>query len=230
MESTAPKHRSIVVSLAMCLLGAGFILTGAGCPLFGPTDKCKDVVCPDGEICNPDTGECEPEAIECDPPCGEGEVCNPDTGECEPEAIECDPPCGEGEVCNPDTGECEPEAIECDPPCGEGEFCDLATGECVTNEQQYKNALDDFPHDLAAGGHFGQSCGECHHSEPNASGKGCLDCHDRDEALFSEEFDTVVPVLKDAMHNPDTGCRYCHDDETADGLWDCTKCHTALSD
>ncbi|MGB2987662.1 MAG: cytochrome c3 family protein [Phycisphaerae bacterium] len=137
-----------------------------------------------------------------------------------------DDDCPAGQVCNTTTGQCEP-APGCtsDDDCEEGQFCDTQTGECVVNEDQYKNALDDFPHDLAAGGHFSQNCSACHHSEPNASGKGCLDCHDRDEALFSEEFDTVVPVLKDAMHNPDRGCRYCHDDETEDGLWDCSKCH-----
>ena len=208
MENTAPKHKRTIASLAVCLLGIGLILTGTACPPTPPVCTCTtDADCGDNLFCNGQET--------CD-----GCNCVAGTN-----------PCAEGETCDEESDECIPPVVGCasDADCAEGEFCDAVTGDCIPNEQLYENALDNFPHDLAAGGHFAQDCGACHHSEPNAAGKGCLDCHDRDEALFSEEFGTVVPVLQDAMHNPDTGCRACHNDVTDDGLWDCSKCHTALN-
>ena len=72
-------------------------------------------------------------------------------------------------------------------------------------------------------------CETCHHTQPNAAGKACTQCHSRDEGQYSAKLAAFVPKLKEAMHNPDTGCRGCHDETTDDGLWDCKMCHKALS-
>ena len=156
-----------------------------------------------------------------DADCPEGQVCNTVTGQCEeaPPACTSDDDCAEGEICNLETGECEPAPTGCtsDDQCAEGEFCDLATGECVPSENLYETV--EFDHDFHSGAY---SCGDCHHD--GAGFDTCDTCHDRDEVVGG------IAVLKDVMHDPDGGCRQCHTDETADGLWDCTKCHTALSD
>ncbi|MHC4093838.1 MAG: cytochrome c3 family protein, partial [Planctomycetota bacterium] len=66
-----------------------------------------------------------------------------------------------------------------------------------------------------------QSCDTCHHRFDVSCDSS--DCH-------ASEWIAGVPNLKDAMHNPDGGCRGCHDTRTEDGLWDCSQCHTALND
>lgn len=73
-------------------------------------------------------------------------------------------------------------------------------------------------------------CATCHHPEPNAADKACDKCHSRSEGRVVKEFNAFVPRLKEAMHNPDRGCRACHDDTTEDGLWDCSHCHTELTE
>ncbi|HUU96519.1 MAG TPA: cytochrome c3 family protein [Phycisphaerae bacterium] len=75
-----------------------------------------------------------------------------------------------------------------------------------------------------------EDCANCHHAKPQSAGKACATCHSRDEGRFSKKFHAFVPKLKEAMHDPDAGCRSCHDDTTEDGLWECRHCHTALND
>ncbi len=63
------------------------------------------------------------------------------------------------------------------------------------------------------------SCDSCHHT--GAENAKCSACHGDDVSG-----DTIT--LKDAMHDADAGCRECHNTQTADGLWDCSFCHTGL--
>ena len=72
-------------------------------------------------------------------------------------------------------------------------------------------------------------CMACHHEQPNAANQACIACHSRTEGHFSAKLDAFVPRLKDAMHNPDSGCRSCHDETTDDGLWQCSMCHKGLT-
>jgi hypothetical protein len=80
------------------------------------------------------------------------------------------------------------------------------------NHEQHQLAVDN-------------ECTTCHHEAPNAAEAACHSCHSRQEGRFSETFAAFVPRLKEAMHNPDSGCRACHDESTEDGLWDCGQCH-----
>ena len=85
------------------------------------------------------------------------------------------------------------------------------------NHEQHQLAVDN-------------ECTTCHHEEPDAAETACNTCHNRHEGHFSKKFAAFVPKLKEAMHNPDSGCRACHDETTDDGLWNCGACHTELSD
>jgi Cys-rich repeat protein len=217
MEKTASGYKATLVSLGICVLCLGLVLLGTACP--PPTPACtSDADCAAGEVCNVATGVCEAAPTGCtsDADCEEGEVCNVDTGECEAAPTGCtsDADCEEGEVCNVDTGECEAAPAGCtsDADCEEGYFCDLDTGECVENVNLYANVA--FDHDLHQGAF---DCGLCHHD--GAGFSTCDTCHDRDEVV-----DGVV-VLKDAMHNPDTGCRQCHEAAFTDS---CRTCHIDL--
>ena len=97
----------------------------------------------------------------------------------------------------------------------------------VGGELAYKQvAFDHEQHKAAAN----NECTTCHHEQPRAAAKGCYECHGRDEGRYSKQFDAFVPKLKEAMHDPDAGCRSCHDEMTEDGLWECRHCHTALND
>ncbi len=127
-------------------------------------------------------------------------------------------PCDGGE-CDEENDQCVAAGCTSDADCADGEFCDLVSGECATNENLYEEAA--FDHDLHRTT-MSIACDSCHHD--GAGFVTCDTCHDRDEVVGG------IVVLKDAMHNADSGCRACHDDETADGLWDCSKCHTGLSD
>ncbi len=84
-------------------------------------------------------------------------------------------------------------------------------------------AFDHEQHKAAAD----NDCSICHHQKPNAAKKACHKCHNRDEGRFSKKFAAFVPKLKEAMHDPDSGCRGCHDETTEDGLWDCSQCHAS---
>ena len=126
-------------------------------------------------------------------------------------------PCAEGEECDEENDRCVTEGCQSDADCEEGQFCDTQTGECVDNEQLYETVT--FDHDFHSGA---VSCGTCHHDGAGLS--TCDTCHNRDEVVGG------IPVLKDVMHDPDGGCWQCHNEQTADGLRDCSVCHTALSD
>lgn len=127
-------------------------------------------------------------------------------------------PCEEGQTCDEDNDACVAEGCQSDEDCAEGEFCDTQTGECVVNEQVYETS--EFDHDFHR---FDQAigCTQCHH-EGAGLDTGCDTCHNRDEVVGG------IAVLKDAMHNPDTGCWFCHDDRNDDGTRDCSVCHTGL--
>ncbi len=200
MENSAAKLKAAVVSAAICMLCVGLMFFGTGCP-FPPVPPCTtDADCPGDQVCNLTTGQCGEPAVPCTS----------------------DDDCDDGEVCNVDTGECElaPTGCTSDDDCEEGEFCDTGTGECVVNEQVYETA--EFDHDFHR---FDQviGCTQCHH-EGAGLDTGCDTCHNRDEVVGG------IPVLKDAMHNPDTGCWFCHDDRNDDGTRDCSVCHTGLDD
>jgi hypothetical protein len=83
-------------------------------------------------------------------------------------------------------------------------------------------AFDHEQHQVAVD----NECTTCHHEEPNAAETACHTCHDRREGNFSKKYAAFVPKLKEVMHNPDSGCRACHDETTEDGLWNCNQCHT----
>ena len=153
MENATRKHR-VLVTLAMCVFGAGFILTGTACP---PPPPCtSDADCTGGQVCDTATGVCVEEPVGCTS----------------------DEDCAEGEVCNTDTGECEPEVTGCmsDDDCEAGEFCDTQTGECETNEALYETVT--FDHDFHSGTF---DCGSCHHD--GAGFSVCSTCHNRDEVV-----------------------------------------------
>ena len=197
-------NRSTAVSLVMCLLGVGIILLGTACP-------------PKPPVCTSDTD------------CAVGEVCNTATGQCEagPTGCTSDEDCAEGEVCNTETGQCEvaPTGCTSDEDCQEDEFCDVQTGDCVVNENLYEVTKVDA--DYAERVHFAPSghmnCAACHHSEPDATGKGCLTagCHSDDP--------NVPNSFKDVAHDENEsgdGCRMCHAADFAN----CAYCHPDLSD
>ncbi len=123
-------------------------------------------------------------------------------------------PCEEDQICDEENDVCVTEGCQTDDDCADDEFCDTETGECVPNENLYETA--EFDHDLHSGSF---TCTECHHD--GAGFSTCDTCHNRDEVVAG------IIILKDAMHNPDTGCRSCHDAEFSDN---CAFCHTALSD
>lgn len=102
----------------------------------------------------------------------------------------------------------------------------------VGGELAYKQvAFDREQHGCVSGpAADAEDCASCHHAKPQSAGKACAACHSRDEGRFSKKFRAFVPKLKEAMHDPDGGCRSCHDDTTEDGLWECRHCHTALND
>ena len=96
----------------------------------------------------------------------------------------------------------------------------------VTSQQREESvyrlvAFNHEQHQLAVE----NECTTCHHEAPNAAEAACHTCHSRLEGRYSDKFATFVPRLKEAMHNPDIGCRGCHDESTEDGLWDCSQCH-----
>jgi hypothetical protein len=121
---------------------------------------------------------------------------------------ETDDDCGEGEFCVDS---------QCVPGCGADDDCDedetCIDGECLAAAPYETHEFDHDAHSAA------YSCDTCHHA--GMTGCDASGCH-------AEEWVGGVPSLKDAMHNPEGGCRSCHNETTEDGLWDCTQCHTAL--
>lgn|GEM_PF-1853240 len=246
MRGTHPTGKTalMLVLVGMCSIGLMF---GANC--FKPSEpKCTtDADCDVGEFCNTETGKCEAmPACTTDDDCPEGYVCDVETGECVPapaacttdeecddglfcngvetcdvEAGACLPgtnPCAEGQTCDEETDTCVSEPIECttDDDCPDGQFCNTETGLCEP-AQPYDNV--EFDHNF----HMGLgNCASCHHAEPQSAGMACNACH-------LDEWVGGTPKLKEAMHDPDAGCRQCHDDRTEDGLWDCSFCHTDLN-
>ena len=118
-----------------------------------------------------------------------------------------------------------------------GVACQSRTGEAAQSDFRgdtiavaYRNVTFDRElHGCVKGGvEGGEDCTTCHHESPNAANKSCRGCHSRNEGRFSEKLGKFVPKLKEAMHNPDTGCRACHEDTTDDDLWDCGFCHAHM--
>jgi hypothetical protein len=214
-------------------------------------ETCVDEECVDGdppctedEVCNEDDGVCTT-ACEEDADCDDDDLCtvdacvtlDPDTpgGTCLYTAVECD----EGFECDPDTGECVVAGDVCDPACAEDEVC--VAGECLVADP-FEGVLARFEsgelHDLTMGGHvegFDGTCEDCHHTEPNAAALGCDNCHG-EVAAFDDDLGVVVPSFKDLGHagrpgdetTGNTACGACHQETTADGLWDCSHCHAEL--
>jgi len=65
-----------------------------------------------------------------------------------------------------------------------------------------------FPHDLHTAGALADSCGECHHTPEDQTGRlvyiegeesSCKECHD-----YKKEDD--IPALREAFHASCTGC------------------------
>jgi len=138
--------------------------------------------------------------------------------------------CNGAETCSPDTARC----VAGSPPCTADQVCDETTDTCsaFVLTDPYDNMLAKyFPHDT----HLSFTCMTCHHSNPSAGLQTCTVCHDRDEGAFNNGFGAFVPKLKDVMHTSrgetgKSGCRSCHNNQTADGLWDCRQCHLGLND
>ena len=111
----------------------------------------------------------------------------------------------------------------CQTPPGERSADLSAIGSRVGVESSYAQVAFNHEQHQAA---VDNECTTCHHTKPNAAEQACYTCHRRDEGRFSKNFAAFVPKLKEVMHNPDTGCRACHDETTDDDLWDCSQCHT----
>ncbi|UCG17378.1 MAG: cytochrome c3 family protein [Phycisphaerales bacterium] len=130
-----------------------------------------------------------------------------------PPAPECttDADCPQGQRC--DGGQCVtiPPECEADDDCEADEVC--LDEECAPAAPYETHEFDHEAHSAAF------SCDTCHHA--GIMGCDASGCH-------AEEWIAGVPSLKDAKHNPDGGCRSCHNETTEDGLWDCTQCHTGL--
>ena len=66
------------------------------------------------------------------------------------------------------------------------------------------------------------SCDKCHHAKPSAVGTGCDGCHLKNEGHWMEEHSAFAAKQKEVMHQT---CRQCHNQKTADGLWECAQSH-----
>jgi len=145
-----------------------------------------------------------------------------------------DADCDDGLFCNGAETCVEGDCVAGTDPCLADQTCDDEADECVDAvvEDPYPNMLADFfPHE----DHYALGCGACHHENPSAAGQACDACHDPAEGAFNDDLGIFVPKLKEAMHTADgadgkAGCRNCHTDSTADGLWDCSVCHQGLND
>lgn len=243
------KARFNPVPALVLILVACPLLLGLICICPPPPPECEtDADCDDCQFCTGEETCVDGECQEGTNPCAEGEICDEEIDVCVGEEPECEEnadcddglfcngaetcvdgecqegeyPCAIGQICNEETDACEPGPVTgctSDDDCDEGEFCDIVSGECVEGQNPYTETA--FDHDFHSDT-LSLDCTNCHHD--GAGFTSCSDCHDRDEVVAG------MSVLKDVMHNPDTGCRSCHAGETDDGLWDCTKCHTGLGD
>lgn len=134
-ESTAAQRA--------CVVAAGCDLDALGVCFEDANDLCVDVVCADGEVCNPNTGACQSpvDQAACASACGSLVDCglNP------PDSInDCVEAClaswsGDEAVCVIESG-CDLRAVDAcfvppdpcaDVACADGELCDPDSGECV---------------------------------------------------------------------------------------------------
>ena len=97
-------------------------------------NRCLEIVCPTGTMCNIVTGECDPIPDKCaNKTCPADTTCNPDTGNCDPDNIDkcANKTCPADTTCNPDTGNCDPITDKCaDKTCPADTECNPATGNC----------------------------------------------------------------------------------------------------
>ncbi len=235
MEKVISRYKATLTLLSMCAFCVGIVLLGSACI---PPKPCQtDADCTDGLFCNGEETCVDGACVGGTAPCTAGQECDEDNDQCVATGCETDGDCDDGLFCNgeetcvdgacvagtdPCAGqECDEDTDECvgaggcqsDADCDEGMFCDTVTGECQENVNLYATVA--FDHDF----HQVLGCDSCHHE--GAGFANCDTCHDRDEVVGG------IIVLKDAMHNPDTGCRQCHE---AAFTGDCAKCHTDLDD
>ncbi|MFH1111060.1 MAG: hypothetical protein V1790_17970 [Planctomycetota bacterium] len=187
MTKSVNGFKVLAVSLGICVLCAGLVLFGTGCPTS--TSGCTtNAQCDDGLYCNG------------------AETCA--NGTCAAGTS----PCAQGVTCDETANTCAAAGCGSDADCAEGEFCDTQTGECVVNVNLYETV--EFDHGFHQGV---SDCGTCHHDGAGFStcdtchdrdavvggipvlqdamhnvDTGCWACHD----------DTTVDGLRD--------CRVCH--------------------
>ena len=139
--------RSVGAPLSLAVLLTLACGPGEPPPAPGPkdagakTDPCKDVICFEGETCDPMVGECLCEPGTCPLP----SVCNAD-GHCENRCAGAE--CTKGEECDPQTGRCECSDESCPSDeycsterrcvarcegvgCKQGELCEPESGACL---------------------------------------------------------------------------------------------------
>ena len=97
-------------------------------------NRCLEIVCPAGTVCNILTGECDPSPDKCaNKTCPADTTCNPETGNCDPDINDkcADKTCPANTECNPATGNCDPIEDKCaDKTCPANTECNPATGNC----------------------------------------------------------------------------------------------------